>query len=77
VKAQLRRRPDRAARQTDKPMKTAKLLILGAVLVGAMIGFTGCASCKKCCAAKPSCTMKCCSDAGKTCADCEKCSPKK
>lgn len=58
-------------------MKTAKLLILSAVLTCVTASFTGCASCNKCCAKKPSCTMKCCADAGKTCADCEKCSPKK
>jgi len=58
-------------------MKTAKLLVLCAALVGAATLFTGCASCKKCCAAKPSCTMKCCADSGKTCATCEKCAPKK
>lgn len=59
-------------------MKLIKLLTLCVALVGAATVFTGCASCKSCCAKKQTaaCGMKCCTDAGATCATCPSCTKK-
>jgi len=59
--------------QNQYLMKYVKILALALCLSAFAVG----CACNKCCASKPACGMKCCTDAGTTCDKCATCSAKK